>query len=49
MEKFHANPYPETEEKRELAKSLNISEKKVNKWFVRRRNAKRESLLLKGE
>ena len=34
---FKANPYPGIEEKHQLAKSLNISQLAIEKWFSNRR------------
>lgn len=46
VERFKANPYLEPGERHQLAKSLNISEKKIAKWFERRRHMKRKKGLL---
>ena len=44
---FATKPYVELKEKRQLARSLNISEKKIQQWFVdmRQRNDKRNQKL----
>ena len=41
MNTFQAKPYPEIEEKYELAKLLNISKKRVDEWFYNRRRFER--------
>ena len=47
---FHVNPYPETEELHQLAKSLNISQKRVQNWFSYRRfKEPTEEVLLQSE
>ena len=50
MERFQVHPYVKEEEQHHLAKSLNISEKKIRKWFSNRRNKeKTKGMLSKGE
>ena len=46
MESFKADPYPQEEEKHQLAKSLNISYGEVVKWFynIRHRTSKEGTL-----
>ena len=46
MKSFQANPYPELEEKHQLAKSLNISETWISQWFSMERSKKRKGRLL---
>ena len=46
VERFQTNPYLEQGEKHQLARSLNISERKIEKWFDRRRLMKRKKGLL---
>ena len=48
-EKFQAHPYLENEERYQLAKSLNISEKSIKAWFKNRRQRKKsEGWLYEG-
>ena len=50
MESFQASPFLEKAEKCKLAKSLNISAKKVEEWFkYRRKKMKEKELLLESE
>ena len=50
MESFKADPYPQKEEKHQLAKSINISHGDVEQWFcnIRHRTSK-EGLLEKSQ
>ena len=41
MKAFQAKPYPKTEEQYEVAKLLNISNKRVKQWFINRRHFER--------
>ena len=48
--RFQNKPYLEKGEKYQLANSLNISAKKIEKWFLDRRARRRHAgLLAKGE
>ena len=38
MESFRANPFPETLEKRQLARLLNTSEERIHAWFCHKRS-----------
>ena len=50
MERFQSKPYLEKGEKHQLAKSLNTSELRIEKWFNNRRSQRRKAgLLTKGE
>ena len=50
MKNFQDKPYLERGRKRELAMSLNISEKRIADWFHHRRQTKRQAgLLCTGE
>ena len=42
---FQAKPYMEKDEKHQLAKSFNISEKKIVKWYEKRRYQIRQKRL----
>ena len=47
---FHSKVYPEREEIRQLAKSLNTNHRKVENWFANMRRKKiREGLLIDSE
>ena len=46
-ERYQANPYLEQGEKHQLARLLNISERKIAKWFERRRQMKSKKGLLR--
>ena len=49
-EMFQAKPYIKQPEKRKLAKSLNISERRVGIWFANKRSrSKTHGLLCEGE
>ena len=49
-ESFRANPYPRSEDKDQLAQSLNISRNVVSKWFRNMRQRKpSESVISKSE
>ena len=49
-ERIENNPYLGKEEKHQLARLLNISEKRISMWFVNMRKARRiTGLLAKGE
>ena len=50
MERYCANPYLDLEEKVQLAHSLNVSTKRIAKWFVdRRRNQNRKGMLCESD
>ena len=50
MEKFKTNPYLKQEQKHQLARSLNISVKRIESWYRRMRFSQRQKgLLVKGE
>ena len=47
---FEMNPFLKTEKQHELARRLNVSEKRISKWYANRRADKRkEGLLTEGE
>ena len=47
---FNAKPYLERKEKHQLAKSLNISEKRISVWFCNQRQiTRKDGLLCEGE
>ena len=50
MKRFQANPYLNGEEKRQLAKSLNVSGTKIRNWFdYQRKKLKAKNMLCEGE
>ena len=50
MEEFKANPFPTRQKQHQLARSLNVSVKKIGAWYARSRFEKRnEGLPIKGE
>ena len=50
MKKFQNKPYLDKGEKHQLASLLNVSEKKIEKWFIDKRAQGRQAGLLdKGE
>ena len=50
MKWFQVNPFLENEEKHQLAKSLNISEQRIQDWYRNKRYKRRQKgLLPKGE
>ena len=50
MKEFKANPYLTREIKHQLARSLNVSAKKIDAWYANRRFAERkEGLPTKSE
>ena len=50
MKEFNASPFLKKEQQNQLARLLNVSEKRIAAWYARRRFAKRqEALLAKGE
>ena len=50
MKTFNVKPYLEREETNQLARSVNISEKSVAKWFANKRaKSKNDGLLCKSE
>ena len=46
MERFQSKPYLEKDEKQQLAKLLNTSAEKIQRWFINVRVAKRQAGLL---
>ena len=46
LKRFQANPYLKPGEKTQLARSLNISETKLEQWFSNKRKMKRKKGLL---
>ena len=51
LKMYEENPFLELEERHQLAKSLNISKKRITDWFVQRRKREKRSgmLLCDGE
>ena len=50
LERFQDDPFLQKNEKHQLARTLNISEKVVTKWYINRRvKSRRAGLLVKGE
>ena len=50
MKTFQAKPYLEREEKHQLAKSVNMSERSIAYWFANQRaKSKNDGLLCKSE
>ena len=47
MKSFEANPYPGIKQKRQLAKSLNISQITIENWFGSMRHKKSKQGILK--
>ena len=45
--RFQAKPYLDKHERDQLATSLNVSKKKMNQWYLKRRYE--EGIRLKGE
>ena len=48
MKMFQDNPYLNKEEKRQLAKSLNVSELQIRDWYINRRKKRRHEASLNG-
>ena len=50
MKEFNASHFLTKEQQNQLARSLNVSEKRIAGWFARRRfNKRQEGLLAKSE
>ena len=51
MKSFQANPYPEDDEMHQYARMLNVSEKKIRRWYIIKRHNDRQKAgyLAKGE
>ena len=46
IKSFKAKPYLKRKEKEQLARSLNITEEKITRWYIRRRHLRKRAGLL---
>ena len=48
--RFQSNSYPTVDEKRQLARSLNLSDKRITNWFYdERKRKKKEGVMFRGK